>query len=380
MKANVCIGALVLGLTACQNAELWSPEKEDEGMEMTMAKVFSQLPLDSSHLDEVFNAVSSSSTNGYDEEYRFLDLLGNPGAGVGDGDVFLPASKGPATVYERPLKDLLAEYFEEHPLTKAGGAEESLELLRESDCQIYWPYSEEWDGKTFPLITFNPGTGMDYSEGYEIRPGSGKPEPIRITEDLAKERPVWVINTNNDADYTPAKIFLDNGLSGMEASSRADGEKKLLLLRNFKMLRNYDNWLEGGSEFFIKCGAVNGFKASKEEDLAKYSPSVTDCMVVVKRKQLGLSLPLGVVMLTDFTDQMENIAFMITEDDGGTVTQWKCEAMVKYNSKSYGFTLDIPYRSKDDIVWRGQLSRDYLTGSRYTSARLGDVEVTFEYR
>ena len=380
MKANVCIGALVLGLTACQNAELWSPEKEDEGMEMTMAKVFSQLPLDSSHLDEVFNAVSSSSTNGYDEEYRFLDLLGNPGAGVGDGDVFLPASKGPATVYERPLKDLLAEYFEEHPLTKAVGAEESLELLRESDCQIYWPYSEEWDGKTFPLITFNPGTGMDYSEGYEIRPGSGKPEPIRITEELAKERPVWVINTNNDADYTPAKIFLDNGLSGMEASARADGEKKLLLLRNFKMLRNYDNWLEGGSEFFIKCGAVNGFKASKEEDLAKFSPSVTDCMVVVKRKQLGLSLPLGVVLLTDFTDQMENIAFMITEDDGGTVTQWKCEAMVKYNSKSYGFTLDIPYRSKDDIVWRGQLSRDYLTGSRYTSARLGDVEVTFEYR
>ena len=54
--------------------------------------------------------------------------------------------------------------------------------------------------------------------------------------------------------------------------------------------------------------------------------------------------------------------------------------MVTYNSKSYGFTLDIPYRSKDDIVWRGQLSRDYLTGSRYTSARLGDVEVTFEYR
>ena len=62
------------------------------------------------------------------------------------------------------------------------------------------------------------------------------------------------------------------------------------------------------------------------------------------------------------------------------MTQWKCEAMVKYNSKSYGFNLDIPYRSKDDIVWRGQLSRDYLTGGRYTYSRLGDVEVTFEFR
>ncbi len=376
------MGALVLGLTACQKAELWSPGKEEEGMEMTIAKVFSQLPLDRTHLDEVFNAVSSSSANGYDEEYRFLDLLGNPGAGVGDGDVFMPASKAEESVYEKPLKDLLAEYFEEHPLTKAGGAEESLELLRQSDCQIYWPYSEEWDGKTFPLVTFNPGTGLDYSEGYEIRPESGRPEPIRITEELAKERPVWVINTNNDAGYTPAKIFLDDGLISPLLSPKEydDGNKKILLLRNFTMLRNYDNWLEGGSEFIIKCGSVNGFKASKEEDLAKYSPSVTDCMVVVKRKQLGLTLPLGVVLLTDFTEQMENIAFLITEDDGGTVTQWKCEAMVKYNSKSYGFNLDIPYRSKDDIVWRGQLSRDYLTGGRYTYSRLGDVEVTFEFR
>ena len=34
--------------------------------------------------------------------------------------------------------------------------------------------------------------------------------------------------------------------------------------------------------------------------------------------------------------------------------------------------------TEDDIVWRGQLSRDYLAESRYTVSRLGDVKVTFE--
>ncbi len=144
------------------------------------------------------------------------------------------------------------------------------------------------------------------------------------------------------------------------------------------MMRNYDSWFAGASEFWIKCGAVNGFRAATEEDLAKYTPSVTDCMVVVKRSQLGRTLPLGIVMLTDFTDQMENIAFLITEDDGGTIEEWKCEATVKVKSKSWGVNISIPYHSKDDIVWRGQLSRDYLASSRYTISRLGDVSVTFE--
>ena len=74
----------------------------------------------------------------------------------------------------------------------------------------------------------------------------------------------------------------------------------------------------------------------------------------------------------------QNIAFLITEDDGGTVTEWKCEATVKIKSRSWGVNINIPYRSEDDIVWRGQLSRDYLAESRYTVSRLGDVKVTFE--
>ena len=101
-------------------------------------------------------------------------------------------------------------------------------------------------------------------------------------------------------------------------------------------------------------------------------------MIVVRRSQLGRTLPFDSILLTDFTPQMENIAFLIHEDDGGTTTEWKCEAVVKYNSKSYGFTINIPYKDRDDIVWRGSLSREFLLSSSNRALRMGDVEIVLE--
>ena len=69
---------------------------------------------------------------------------------------------------------------------------------------------------------------------------------------------------------------------------------------------------------------------------------------------------------------------MIVEDDGGTQTSWKCSATVKYNSKSYGFDLDLPLRTRDDIVWRGNLTRSYIEKYSGQPVGLGDVELVLE--
>ena len=127
---------------------------------------------------------------------------------------------------------------------------------------------------------------------------------------------------------------------------------------------------------------MDGFKATKDDDLKNYTPSMTDFMLVVKRSQVGKKIPFNALLLTNFTDQMEKIAFMVIEDDGGTTTSWKCSAVVKYNSKQYGFELEIPYRDKDDVVWRGQLTRNFFQslfdkGGGTLTGRFGDVEITF---
>ncbi len=102
-------------------------------------------------------------------------------------------------------------------------------------------------------------------------------------------------------------------------------------------------------------------------------------MLVVKRSQVGQTIPLNVMLVSQWTEQLDNIVFLLTEDDGGTRTEWKCSAVVKIKSKSYGFEMSLPFNSKDDLVWRGQLSSKYLEKYSDVTSRFGDVDVTFSF-
>ena len=375
-------------LASCDEMRPFNPNPDQGLFSLSdVAKILSDLPLESEHLDEVYDAVSASSGHGYDEEYRLSDLFEAPGAGVGDSPQTRATKAGG---YTKPLRELFANYLTDKSGTNAGAAdvERYINALSDSDMQIYWPYSEEWNGKDFPIVTFDPGYGAEANYGYEVRidsHGAHVVDSVIVTEQVARERPVWVINRNDDAAFTPFELFEENtGTKASKDKDKGQGDSKeyILSIRDFKMLRNYDSWFGGASEFFIKTGAVDGFKATKDEDLKNYSPSLTDLMVVIKRSQLNRKVPFNALLLTNFTEQMEKIAFMVIEDDGGTTTNWKCSAVVKCNSKQYGFELNIPYKDKDDIVWRGQLTRNYFDdvfakGGGTLTGRFGDVEITF---
>ena len=371
--------------------------------------MLSELPMEPVHFKEVHRAVSSSSGNGYDEEYMMRDLFASPGRGVGEED----SGKSGNSVAEQskslsdilPLRDLIIQYAENRAATKASGFDPGLwlESLSSSDIQIYWPYSEDWDGETQPVFTYDPGDGSQVGVGWKVytdERGARSVRKIEVDEKYAAAYPVWVVNRNSDSGYTSLDVMRrehpewDNGggalIIGGPVSSRApvvplseEGTKaassvKTLILKDFTMRRHYDTWLAGGSEFFIKAGSVNDFVASTEAELQLYMPAVTDFMVVVKRKQLGQALPFNTVLVSDWTSQLTQVAFMIVEDDGGSLTQWKCSAVVKVASKSYGFDISLPFNTRDDIVWRGQLSRRYIEATDKIAGHFGDVDITFE--
>ena len=344
-----------------------------------VARVFAALPIESSQMSEVYEAVCISSENGYDEEYTMAQLFSAPGSGVGQ-----QGTKS-AEIYERPLRMLLKEYLAENEQTKAVPftAQEFLEELEKSDLQIYWPYSEDWDTETLPIITFDPGYGSNYNQGYRLRKdenGELVVDEVYVDESIAVKTPVWVINRNDDASANPLPLFTPQVMSQCisEETLGLKGAYRVLKMKSFTMLRNYDSWFQGGSEFFIKCGSVNGFTASTEAELKLYSPSVTDFMVAVKRKYLNVEREYDAIIMTNFTNQLENLAFLVTEDDGGTQTSWKCSATVKIKSKSYGFDVDLPYKENDDIVWRGQLSASFFQSEDVVTGRFGDVIIKFE--
>ena len=373
-----------------------------------VAQMLSELPMEQEHFKEVHRAVSSSSENGYDEEYLMSDLFSSPGRGVGEeaSAEYRSSGRGQSKSVSdiRPLRDLIKEYAENRAATKASdfNPEEWLNKLQNSDIQIYWPYSEDWDGESLPVFTYDPGDGSEVGVGWKVdtdEQGQRTVRKIEVDEKFAATYPVWVVNRNSDSGFTSLDVMRrehpewDNGggalIIGGPVSSRAPlpsnnlstkalSSVKALILKDFTMKRHYDSWLAGASEFFIKAGSVNDFVASTEAELQLYIPAITDFMVVVKRKQLGQTLPFNTVLVSDWTSQLTQVAFMIVEDDGGSLTQWKCSAVVKVASKSYGFDISLPFNTRDDIVWRGQLSRRYIETTNNVTGHFGDVDITFE--
>ena len=393
MKRMILFGCLAgaLAVTACERLDLWGNPPADEAGEPLVftldevARLLASVPVGQAQVAEVRDAVASSSGNGYDEEYPMRQVFETPGAGVGAE----PATRVEA--YPEPLRDLLAAEIRKQYGTRALDAEAFLDALSASDVQIYWPFSEDFEGDETPVITFDPG-GRDTENIGWIRREDGTLEEIIVDEEMARERPVWVINRNRDAEYQSLEMrrredpawgqggdILVRPQAGSATGTRTDDRPfQTLVLRSFKANRNFDSWFCGGSEIWCKVGAVEDFWATTEAELRLYSPSITDFLIVVRRKQVGEVLDFNAVLVSEWTGMLDNCAFMMVEDDGGTMTTWKCSAMVKYNSRSYGFEIEIPLRARDDIIWRGALTRTYIERNNGVTGHFGDVELVLE--
>ena len=356
------------------------PAKAEQTRYFTLsdvARLLSAAPLEAEQMGEVHDAATASALNGYDEEYLMKDVFSSPGAGVGDSQE-TKAGKH----YSKPLRELLLQAA---MATKAGGddAQALLDSLAVSDVQIYWPYSELWDGKSIPVITFDPGNpGDSLNVGYLP---SG--EEVLVDEQMARERPVWVVSNNSDAGFTSLEMLRRQdpewGLGGggivikpIATSSKAAG--KTLILKSILSHRQFDSWFAGASEFFVKAGAISNMHFSKEDELLDYRPEVTDFMVVIRRSQVGEEVPFNAVLVSEWAQSLSTIGFMIIEDDGGKQSTWDFKIGGKYNSKTYEAYLTIPINSRDDIVWRGSLSKGFVEKNCDKFCGFGEVELKMD--
>ncbi len=403
MKMNDFMKLMLAAVIAFPSCEILDNDEDKHIMDKhqthislsEVSQILSSIPITQKQVREVYDAVTASSGNGYDEEYTMKNLFSAPGSGVGDKATRTAGS------YDQPLSRLIEEHVKSIAGTRSSvdmsvdrmGVDGFLQALEESDIQIYWPFSERHSSDRLPIITFDPEDGSEVNVGYRlIDNGDGfrHVEEVIVDEAMAEEYPVWVVNRNSDAGYLSLEMLRredpDWGEGGGDiivnpkslALKRSVAGSKTLILKDFIMKRNYDSWFAGASEFFVKVGAVEDFTASTEAELRLYSPSVTDFVIVVKRSQKGQPLPFNAVLVTDWSEQMTHCAFMITEDDGGTRTTWDCTALVRVASKSYGVEMKIPFNTRDDIVWRGQLASSWFEKNNNQTAHFGDVDLTFE--
>lgn len=415
---QVLIGSLmVLALVSCEILDNDPDKHVTQGEDSTnialdeVAHILSAIPFNTAQLQEVHDAATSSSDNGYDEEYTMKNLFENPGSGVGE-----QAETRSTQAYVRPMRDLIADYVRSKAFTRSSDGDEAwnpddfLNALQSSDIQIYWPYSEQWDGATLPVVTFDPGGDADVNVGYEVLlsdDGFRQVREVVVDEEMARDRPVWVVNRNTDAGYKSLEMLRREDQAWGEGggdiivkpsvTKSSDQMYRMLVLKEFTMKRNYDSWFAGASEFFVKIASLDDFTASTEAELKLYNPKITDFMIVVKRNQMGLPQTFNVMLVSEMKRHLiehsddcdgecnercryayDEYAFMITEDDGGTKEDWTCKGKVYIAGKSYGVEVTIPLNTRDDVVWRGMLSGNALQRYNNKVNHFGDVDIAFE--
>ena len=210
--------ALLLSFQACDKTEstflcLEEPSVTQVVTPNSVARMLSELPLTLEQVREVWDGVNASSANGFDEEYTFQDMFSCPGRGVGDERL----GTRTASTYSEPLHQKIASH------------------LASSGLQILWPYSEDWDGHSMPVITFCPEMNLETLVGFmreELPGGQWIVKEIPIDEDYAREHPVWVIGWNEDAGaVTPQMLEKELPES---VSTRASSDFKTLKLKEFK--------------------------------------------------------------------------------------------------------------------------------------------------
>ena len=379
--------AILLMSVSCEKetAGVWPDGRPsyDDGILEEVAVFLSDVVSDSEVLDEVHSAVTESYECGYDEEYLFSNVVNCPGRGTGFRSVKAEGGYGEGALFRSLVSTLDGRTgFPGVHVKSAGTGKAFLDSLASSDIQIYWPYSENWDGASLPVVTFDHGLDKDWNYGFILRKdasGEKLVSRVLVDEAYAKEHPVWVVNLNKDRSYVPLKpsryVPKDDGGN---LQTKTGETIYSLVLRSFTALKNYDCWLAGASEYFIKVGAVENFTASTEAEMELFSPTITDFYIVVRRGEVGEPKEVNTIMVSDWTLQMSSIAFMIIEDDGGKQTSWDTEIIVKVNSKSYGITMSIPLNTKDDIVWRGSLSSRYLFATDASHSKFNDVLLDIE--
>ena len=199
-----------------------------------VALMLTEIGLDDDLCNEVHSSVSVAIEKGLDEDLYFRELW------MKDEDVKVKSYNSGSI-----LKDRLEDYFMKNPSTKNTEGN----FLKDSNIEIYWPYSENWDGKTKPVIAPVPvGQECDTLYGYKVisEPGSKvKLDTVLVDDDYAYENPVWIINHME----FPYEYICDSYLDDFNVKSSEDTFGWYMY--KAKCTKQYDKLSNGDSEFYF---------------------------------------------------------------------------------------------------------------------------------
>lgn len=262
-NGNLEDNLLAVELEELNDSDLSSSNSSDEDAnKVELANALLRISRDNRLVGDLHDHVMQSLEYGLDE-IAFVDEIMNPNKYTTQ---FKSASK-----LSTHLNELL-QSSKASPLRSTDG------IFTIEGLEIYWPYSEDWDGVSQPVVTLLPSNYEDdrgAAGGNEdhavvaykfstVKDGISGIDTLLVNEEYAMNNPVWVvrnqsvkkddlINLKRNNDFNKITPRNENLISKKQTVARSTTPYKIAetTVASIKSEKQHDDWLNGGSEYYI---------------------------------------------------------------------------------------------------------------------------------
>lgn len=302
---------------------------------------------------ELAGVIALNVEKGYDEKLYLSDLMKG-------GD--LRNSKSP---FLCKLRDMLSSSE-----LRGGDTRDN----QETELSLYWMNSREWNKQERPTIAYvTEDTPKDAKEipGIITNDKGEVIKTIMVNEEYAKTHPTVIVNKSPKPEGTPIAAKPQGYKSPLNGDHPILNPikrfyVKTLFLGKMQATKQYDPWIDGGSEFYylveypINKIDQNG-NPTLQEAHGKFFVSYT-------RNEIsnGVVKDLDFVLVSSWNKALDNIGFVLYEDD----STWAPTGNIKFSFtyQGYGFTFEIPVPATRTDLYKTYFSGDFLmSGHNYDS-------------
>jgi hypothetical protein len=307
---------------------------------------------------EIKMGVDISLYYSQDEEFRFIDLISDRKS------KFLKSGQIPNNFGKKLLKAIQKT----KKLKSFSNQEDDLELFSiNNNVQIYWPYSENWNGIETPTITFDPLLPVEENIGYKkevLNDGTILIDTVIVNEEYCLHHPVWIIN-QNEIDYDDLPYFVDDEFKSgnviyMQSNPKLRSILEEDLNNNSKIYEmqvgkvqcthQYDFIWNGGPDLYFRM--IGSKEISANTVIADYFPNHLLAKLTrsdVNNKEIKqYYTPIN----PDWSPAELDNAFILYEEDGGEKEQtFKGKLTFEISKVKFGCDFEFKYGKKDETIY-----------------------------
>lgn len=258
-------------------------------------------------------------------------------------------------------------------------------LFNHERLVIYWPYSDNWDGLTTPVVAFAPKKlSALKTEGFILN--KGRMQSVIVDEEYCENHPVWLITESETLysslpNFSQGEMVSPDGVLYMANSAikprSIPGSPYPLDSLKFKpepiytlhlgyvrSEKNHDSWLAGGSEYVFKFMSLHNTNLTCESDTSKCQQNLATTKICFSRSDIKHHIPkhLDAVAVSKWPKSLENIAMNLIEEDWGNKEEtFDATLNVIWKDKKYGIDISIPRLNYDDLIAERIYARDYIS-------------------